>query len=403
MVNMKRIKILITILVGLSLIGCGNGGLLFGGQTDPLAGKDKAAQGGTEKPNPDQKPPAVDPNAIMVDVVDAVNLELNKLGEIEISGRVLLAGFSKKIQIQNLTEFPGATFDPVAGLFKWTPLNTIFVGSEKTWRGGLIVRVSAMGPNQTIYIKEKTINISVDKLPLPLRVNRLEANDKNKIVTEGSINNFYTAEIFDPNATADQNTWPLVVFESAPMGSGMLSVASFAKVTKIESSGAGKFIATILLEPNFELTKTKTNYNMSVHAVSSFGIKSNSLSTTISVVNKLAQSKTSWVEPLTLYNGQKNNYSFIYYNPKDEGFIQPPKFTNLPTGMSIKCSNPGGSSNPCFVDWDLTASTVSGDFSLNGTIETLNIFNEQAGKIQDVFIHKVKVLKGPQPSPGGDL
>ncbi len=400
MANMKLYKVASIVSI-LSLVGCGKGGFLFGGQTDPLSGKEKVQNGGAAKPTPDEKPPGVDPNAIVVDVVDAYSFNLNQPGEIEINGRVLLKDFTKRIDIQNLGEFPGATYDAKAGLFKWTPPSQIFTGTEKTWRAGLIVRVTAIDPKQAIYIKEKTINVSVDKIASPLKVISFEPTNKKDFIYEFSSLNLYEVVIEDSNATVNPDSWPVIEFE--PSNGLFNSLATFARVTKTDSLGGGRYKVTILLEPNQDLTKNKTRYSLALHANSALGLRSPSVSKYIDVLNKLTGSKTSWIDAITFYTGQKNSYSFVYFNPKEEGFIQDPVFSGKPAGLNIKCSNSGGWTNPCFVDWDLTAATASmpGDYSVRGSLDTFNAMGDPTGKTVDAFTHKIKVLQGPAPSPEG--
>lgn len=90
---------------------------------DPYAEKSAAIQQGVA-PELDRTPPVPKPrasDALRIDVREYYTFEELVEKEVSISARVLDPNPKFELSIDNLDEFVGATFDPKAGIFKWTP------------------------------------------------------------------------------------------------------------------------------------------------------------------------------------------------------------------------------------------------------------------------------------------
>lgn len=403
MANMKNYKVFALVsLVGVSLglSGCGQGGLFFGGQTDPLSGKEKVQDGTKDQIDDVLKPSPISSDAIMIDSVAAFGFQTNSTDSIEIGARVFFQGYAKKISIANLADFPGATFDANTGIFTWNPPASIFVGLQKIWKADMIVRVTATGPNGDTRYKEKTISITVDKVPTGIRIVRAGLVNPLAPIIEGSSNNFLEAIVEDANATTAQETWPNLVIEN-----GVSTVPSAANFTFVKSRvnlANNQYKFTLSIEPDSEVTKNRKAFQLLFRATSPAGVQSSSTVVNLDVTNRLSSVKTSWVEAVVFYTGQKNSYSFVYYNPKEEGYIQNPNFTKKPAGLSISCPGSPSSARACSVSWDLTASPISaGNYNVSSTVETTNDMWFSSGKVTDNFTHLIKVVAGPAPAPDG--
>src|SRR5688572_28256023 len=100
---------------GLILAGCGDW------RQNPLDRKKGDFGAGKPVPTPIDKAKALPSEAVQIYIPDFQSFEEGVKTEFPITARVFLDDYRAEIVVENLADFPGATFDQNTGVFQWTP------------------------------------------------------------------------------------------------------------------------------------------------------------------------------------------------------------------------------------------------------------------------------------------
>ncbi|MFZ3229658.1 MAG: hypothetical protein WA160_05605 [Pseudobdellovibrio sp.] len=134
-------------------------------QQNPLANAPESIKYGippTQNAQVPEKP--VSKEALQIDAPTLVNGHVDTQIEISIQGRVLIPAVAFTLKIKNLVQFPGATFDAAAGVFKWTPSKEI-LGNVSSGQFELIAELVTIqgASNFPVSIERKSITLNIFK------------------------------------------------------------------------------------------------------------------------------------------------------------------------------------------------------------------------------------------------
>lgn len=361
---------------------------------DPLAGREAALNNGSEKPEqPGGKP--TPSNAIMVDADNYFSCKEGRTDEMQISARILLPGYSHSISIENLDEFPGATFDANTGKFKWTPARGTVIGEEMTSEKILKVSVVASKPGAPVLVGGKEIVIGIARAFTAPEVVTIRAN-KQKL-REGE-SDTVTVTVRDADAVKEiESTWPTIQFTNVIGGKSLVPFVSL-----IDTAWKNNLIEyTMRVDlTDAELTKAVSDYSFGVKANSRFAQTSDEKRVDYSVMTSLTDAVTTWVAEQEGTPGKVIEYQFMVYDPKGEAAVTVTSFQNLPVGALASCTKVNASNLSCTFLWKTDATTPVNNYNIIAKVEVRNSdFNKDNFiKTQNLSL-KVKIKPVASPSP----
>lgn len=340
---MKNIFFAAILVLGfITLSGCS------GWNQDPLKDKDGILGSGQEKPVEQVNPKPASSEAIRVFGPDDADFQETVESEIEFSARSLQPGYTPRLSIANLSDFPGSTFNPTTGKFKWQPMPGLILPSEVVKR--MYIEVVAVGskPGDIDYIREEKFKITLNrkfKIPTITSVQKLVPS-----LREGETVNF-EVNIEDPDANpADQKTWSTIqILPTLWQKSlaGQMSLQSYSYVNQ----NTFKAIFTIDLK-NAELTTSLDTFSFDLMLISRFNQISDRKSQNISVYTSFSEPKTTWLSLLDFTIGTKIYKEFQIMDPKGELKVSFEGVKNAIPNSSTKCVNLTASNLGCTFIYD---------------------------------------------------
>ena len=306
-----------------------------GWKEDPLDGKNQLLREGTEKPIEiiDEKP--VKSDAVRINAPDDVSVEETQALEFEITGRVLLDGYTVDVEIQNLADFPGATYDRAKHLFKWTaPVG--FVERSGTAEGyrvkvDLMVRALARASSGAILERAGIVKIEVSRsFTVPVINAITKARD---ILREGEMMNV-VVDYTDKDASAgDRNTWARIALSPAP---GVKNLSGLLTLYSVENRGGTNYRATYAVDAReADLTDSIDPYGANFTVITRYGKASMDRSVNMNVYMSFASPVTTWIDTLQLVEEQPMVHKFVVSDPRLEAL------------MSMTPQGPMGSATVC--------------------------------------------------------
>lgn len=342
-------KKLIFIFLGVSLsVGCGKD--IFKFHQDPLTGEDTKFKDGRPVPEKPVYDKPVDSDAIRFNTPDFVSLEEGKETEFEIGARILIPDYVTELKIVNLSDFPGATFDPATGKVNWKPpVGYVVEGGGSSWlERRLQLRATAVKTDAPVLIKEREI---------ALRVTREYTAPEITIVTkesdamrEGESRNL-RIRVRDLNAVpADERTWPLVTFTNV---NNQRSLAAFmAPVRKVSLSNNEYQLDYKINLQEAELTSSAQVYTTGIVAVSQAGKRSLQSNMTVLVLTSFSDPISSWKGTQVFRAGETRSFQFVVFDPKQEVKLTFNRFRDVPAGAAIQCApSDMPSLLACSIEW----------------------------------------------------
>lgn len=317
--------------ISFALIGCDGGW-----NQNPLDGK--KGNFGTGLPVP-SKPDLAKPlpsDAVRISIPDFQAFQEGASAEFSITSRVLLEGYTSEVSIENLAEFPGATYNPATGIFKWAP-PVGFVSNNGSLESflvkTLVVRAYGFKPNgQTLAADAQRLFYIFRSFSVPTILNVVKPSS---YVREGS-SMILTATVFDKDAVVtDQSTWPRI--NILPIN-GEKSIAGLTSLTGISSIGNNQYKISLKVDLQYaELTNSISTYSLALSATSRFGKQSLVQNINVDVYTELSSPVSTWTEPLVLTETEPTTYKFIVSDPKAEARMSLDRTTSLPSGADLSC------------------------------------------------------------------
>ncbi|MBK9322596.1 MAG: hypothetical protein IPM97_06520 [Bdellovibrionaceae bacterium] len=339
MKNMIKILSIIFVVVGVG--GCSKW------NQDPMEGQPWPNNSGKPSPGGEKPKDGLPPDNIIIDTVSSYTFQESFPGSFKIEARILLPGYSAPdISIKNKDDFPYAAFDPTTGIFSWTPpFGT--AGSEDSVLKQVEIQVVFRNP-EAVIVKNEAVPVMIKKTflkPTIISVPELTS------IREGESTKF-SVVVRDQNATSSELTWPVLVLHPPYSGNNL---AGFTKVSSKERLPNGDFVFDLTLNLNgVEVTDTRVNFAANLVAYSFGGIASESKYVDVIIFTSFSDLTSTWRNEISVFTGQPINYSFVIFDPKDEGVLQAPTFTNLPPGAVVDCQSvPSNedSQQHCVFEW----------------------------------------------------
>lgn len=358
-------QIILAIVLGFTAVSCGKGGIgnPFG-SWDPLVGKPdhiRNAKPGFEK---NRELPVVESELPITSNQPYFLFLEGESGQATVFGRVLRDGYDSKLTIKNISEFPGASFDPTTGVFRWTPAPGIVAGDSNVLELTLWVQISATNGSEAIS-REKGFPLIVQKIGIQAAVVRdtLQA----EFVREGSTQTFDV--VVQYRGAGPQAPPPdLTVLIQEPTGVYDEDLSKYVKLrgsARQEPGNPQNWIYPFEINlRNADLTKSSDDFGFRILFMNSQGIKSVPKEFQIQVRTNLEHIQSNeYYDRFYVKAGTTVSKDLIMYDGRQEGslFAQLTPFTTLPSGMTTNCVQGNNSTiYVCTVTWAVDPLTPVG-------------------------------------------
>lgn len=309
-------------------------------QQDPIAGAPEAIREGrppdTSKPVP-EKP--LDRNALQIDAPSLVNGRVASPVEIRIQGRVMMAGVDFQLSVDNLDEFPGATFDTTTGEFKWTPAKALMGGFPSV---ELPLRITmATIPNKenaTITVEKKTISLVIVNTYSKPIINSVGGSNP---LPTGS-RHVFAFDLEDVDAVSLKDV--AVEVRECASTYYATSVAHLVEIRRVEqsSSGPGRYSGEAVLDLSSAGGLNSGTYCFGLMAISRHGVVSDIYKKEFSIEAKMKATKITQQKALEMTVGEKVYLAFSFYDPSGVGQLSVKSMDDIATmlpGSSLSCTS----------------------------------------------------------------
>lgn len=349
----------LTLIFIFALTGCGDW------NQNPLKNARTKMGEGQQKPTNPDIPDTLNSDFVKIDAPFFQALKEGERSEIEISGRVLEPDYDLHIAVENLSDFPGATFDSVSGRFDWTPpMGTITEGDIKDFM--LEVRALATKKGKPVLRRSHKMQISVIKVPHVPTVTQITSY-YTSVREESSVTVRVTVEDKDGGTTADK--YPILMISDAK---GYPSLAPFVTVS---SASVSNKIYTFDLKIDLydkELTKNFEKFGFAVTPMTQYGKIGAKKEFLINVATSLNNAVSTWADKLTVNANEKVDFQFLIMDPKSENKLETPMFTGLPAGAKMTCQSVNDSVLACRFAWTAPGTASSGTISASLGVKNTN-------------------------------
>lgn len=319
--------------------------LLLGacGAKDPLAGQPdyiRNATPGFQKPAdpiPDDKNMIISSNQTRFFFMETIE------GQGVFTGRILLDKYNGELSIENLIDFEGATFDPVTGVFTWTPPRGFVSGVDSTRDTFLRVRL--------IGFKEGTSVAANKTQDFPLTVKRFERVPSierevglpTRAVREGE-NLRIVLYVKDEDAVNQDGQKPRIFIQAPvnePRVGDLTPYIRVASEDNPEQNFSDRSTYEFTINVNLydmDLTKNSGDYHFRVTAVSRHGKMSLPKEYKISVMTNVVHPVIS-SDTFEAKVGVDMVQDILVADPRQEGIVSVEILNPnaLPKGFSFKC------------------------------------------------------------------
>lgn len=402
---MKNIKYFYgAILVLGVLAGCGSQW-----EQDPLADKDAMFKRGQVRPTKPEVPAAIDSNNVVIDTVDQYTFREGTPGEFTITARILESDYLPELAVENLSDFPGASFSVenydqatrlLTAKFSWTPpegvvRETIGLEDEKE------IKLVALGKktNAAVVVRHRALKVKVGKV---LHVPEIFSITKvSSEIREGESTTF-AVQVRDNDAGIDSKLYPdLLVL---PL-SGFVNPSPFITVTRVVPKGNHEFLIDLKLDlADAELTKSRSRLGFALKAVSRFNQVSPVREVYLSALTSFTPLQTTWFHVLEVPAQGKKEFQFMIFDPKTELSVARPDFADLPAGASIDCKAVAAI-QLCNFSWTPEPAIQEGDYAIQAQVAARNQDFQDAFVETTRFKFEFRVIAAssarPLRSPGG--
>lgn len=353
----------------------------LGCSQDPFEGRSEEIRNAAP---PDRKPIPEKPlseMALRIDVPDFVTFNEGKEGEVRIQGRVLnpVAGREAEmgkdfvITVENLADFPGASYDENVGVFKWTPPFK-YVNENYTRNVTLDLKLSTKGG----IVKSRTRQ-------LPAFVSRSEVDPQvvdvlmfsPEPVREGDIREFHVV-VRDPESLDKTNMRPRLLVVSASNasasfrnGAHLVRPASVAEPEQDKNDPTLWKFRMAIDTTRRELTANQERFAFGLVAVSRFGRSSAPRNVDFFIRTKVGRPQITWNNALALVTaGERSTFTFTVFDPAGEGRVAGDlgACSDVLPGASCTCPPSTGNRSilTCTIRWKPSKTRAPGWVTFDG-------------------------------------
>ncbi len=329
--KVQKILVLSSLLaVTLALGACGT-------DQDPLARRTKELRD-ADKPGekPDRTP--IDSRNMVIDTPNLVTFVEGKADDFTVGVRVLIPGYDLvDVVVDNMADFEGATFDPVSGMFAWTPpLGTVIEGFDREIKLNFTVQVTSSDNNKNgVMTKTQSVIVRIDKKPFVPVVSIVKA--PSEAVREMDRVEFVIS-VSDEDRTGPSGRAPRLVFMET--SSAAISIGQVMRVSAPSYNAVkGTWLFNCSAYLRGEYTPGQSTIGFDVEAISAFGRISLPVGYTNTIYTSLKVPLYTWGKVGPLASGEKVVIPFVVYNPQGEGLLTLDlKSVAIPDGSSLQCT-----------------------------------------------------------------
>ncbi len=386
---------------------------------DPYADKSEAIKQGVP-PEVDRPPVAPKPlasDAVRIDANDFYSFKEQTAGEITIKGRVLdSSGATFDLSIDNLRDFPGATFDAATGAFKWTPPRDTTGGEFCGVPKRLVARLTANpidGGKKIGTIKD--IPIYVIRTEFDPEIVSVEDLVKPSPTREGQARKFLVT-VKDPDAIDADGLRPRLV--AVPAKRGTFDVSGLVYMQDPTSTEPNptqdpndkqkwifKMVLDLRAQPDQrgrDFTRSQETFKFGLQTVSRFG-RVGMKEVDVSIITDVMKPEASWgIEPIEAVVGQENLMQFTVYDPYAEGKISvnfKTRIDQLP-GAGVAFCNLSPSRDGamiCRISYKPSTAALSapkGEFPIEFVVRNESKVPGDTRVVEEPFRRVIKVIPG---------
>lgn len=362
---MKAMNIITVLFLGLVLNSCSL-------QQNPIADAPDSVKNGVApgKDTTDKKE-VTDKASLQIDAPKLVNFLVGVSTEFKITGRVLVPNLKFILQVENLAQFPGATFDQATGIFKWAPAKEI-LGAETSGHFQLNVNMITL-PGVSGF------PVSTESIPVTLQIFRNYSKPLISSVQNGNINlvvgNTYelSLELEDIDAALPSDFKLFFADCNNRNSVNIASAISYDPNQFLRNSLTGKYRGNIILDlKSHSLPYDNRNFCFTVKSFSRFGLSSDPYPVNLVIKNPLhAGSITKTIAAVK--KGTTAEFNFTFFDPGQVGNIKVsiiPDISKTLPGSALTCENNTGYAP--FVDCKLIVNATTlplGSTSLSFSVQ----------------------------------
>lgn len=366
------IRLALILVFGFSTTSCGKGGIVNPfGSDDPLYGKPdfiRNAGPGNQKPGPGT---LREEEIIISSNQSSFIFQEDVSTEIKISGRVLRPDYNLKLVIENMDEFPGASFDAATGAFTYLPkIGSVPESAANGLETLLKVQAIAVGVDGSNTVKNKSFNVLIRRASLQptvvkddLAVNYIREGERTRFTVSvsyrgepGQVKNPDLRVNIDPPKTSyDSDLSKYITLEGNP-------------VQDANDPKIWNYTFEINLY-NVNLTKSSEDYAFQISFQNSQALSSTPREFTVNVRTNLEEIRsTIEYDTVRVTKGTTFVRDVVFYDPRDEGLVlvELTGPTPLPEGMTIDRCREGSrdSIRICTIVWAVPTTLNESYFTL---------------------------------------
>lgn len=404
----------VALVCAVALIGCKL-------NQDPYSDQPESVRNG-QVPNskPDKGPEPVAPNALRIDANDSYNFKEEIEGEVIIAARLLSAvpgkttdakiGEDIELEVQNLAELPGSSFDPKTGVFRWAPPRGYVEGSYSR-NASLKVRLSTtFAPILSI---QKTIPLFVTRAEVDPEI--LSIDNLMRTPTREGERTKFKVVVKDPDSFDADNMRPRLMAVSSnqgyPTAVGLIYEVSadWNEPNPMQDPvDKTKWTFTMWLDTtDKELTKKTIDLGFGLVAISRYGRMSAPENTTARIITSVKEPVISWLDTVEVYAGQENVINFSIFDATAEGNLSVSFFrcdVELPGSAHCSCVDQSRTSSAklCTIKWKVPESPSRNDWEVKISWNNRSSVPGDSHFKEGEFKRKVRIVtppNPPQPSP----
>jgi len=359
---------------------------------------------GFPAPVQNARPPATKPEVPIAVASDALRLNTPSIAsffegtesQFEIMGRVLLPNYIGRIEVLNLSDFRGATFDIATGLFIWTPPKGIVIDGLMVERE-LRVRLIAESVGQIPLVRLKSIKIFVQRQAGQPIVDSVSTR-ANQFREGGSYD--FEISVIDPDSGITMETAPRVVILNPPNAFPKIkSLASFMTSLSSRISDDGKsWIFRYRLNLNGEeVTESSIQSGFDVQAISRFGGVSDIIPYRVRVLTRLGSLVSSTLrESLRARAETAFHHVFFTWDFRQEARLELLSHSGLPANATFTCASVAQGQLRCVLNWVPTAAQVGTTVNLSYLVRGSNMDASDTQTVQGTFSQQILVVKADE-------
>lgn len=358
-------KKLFFIVSALTLIaGCG--GKM---QQDPLGALPPI--NGESKPGEREKPGSAE--AIRPNLLDGYEFNVDEKKEIVLNASILESNYELEVIIENMSDFPGATFNKATRTFGWTPTGSIFNGQlNRRMQLNVVFIGKPSSKNKTstvVFRRDWPVKIDVTRSPSQPQITQWSIFPA--FVQEGSITKIWL-QITDKDAGKSMDQYPRLVLNGVAKGAAL---EPYIKISDVQQISTDTFKYEVLLDlEDVELTTSVKDFELQFSPQSQFGATGGSKTWSVTVYTSLKKPVSTWTGVQKFKAGVENTYVFTVFDGAGEGTLEYfAGLAKLPVGANVKCDNSQNASYlVCTMTWTPDPMQVGQTF--NSTISVKSSF-----------------------------